>query len=154
MSTKFNELIKAFNTMYNLPVPQAPILDTKQFPLPIDLIDRLAKFKLILLEELDEVHDLQVSINRGAKEVDILTELADWLGDLQVYCASEMAKFGLDNEIVLGIIMASNMSKLGEDGKPIYDGRGKVMKGPGYWKPEPRIREYIELARAMKGEAL
>jgi predicted HAD superfamily Cof-like phosphohydrolase len=102
---------------------------------------------LILLEELDEVHELQVSINRGASEIDILTELADWLGDLQVYCASEMAKFGLDNETVLAIIMESNMSKLGEDGKPIYDDRGKVMKGPKYWKPEPVLKSYIEVAR-------
>jgi hypothetical protein len=40
--------------------------------------------------------------------------------------------------------MDSNTSKLGADGKPIYDERGKVMKGPGYWKPEPAIKELIE----------
>jgi predicted HAD superfamily Cof-like phosphohydrolase len=42
--------------------------------------------------------------------------------------------------------MASNMSKLGPDGKPIYDERGKVMKGPGYWKPEPMLLRYIQAA--------
>jgi hypothetical protein len=145
--SKFNEQIKAFNEMYKLPAPTYPCVPRAEFPTPLDLIDRLAKFKLILLEELDEVHELQVSINRGASDVEILTELADWLGDLQVYCASEMAKFGLDNEAVLSLIMASNMSKLGEDGKPIYDERGKVCKGPGYWKPEPAIKKYIEVAR-------
>jgi hypothetical protein len=145
--SKFNEQIKAFNTMYGMPAPQVPVISRVTFPDRLDLLERLAKFKLILLEELDEVHELQVSINRGASEIDILTELADWLGDLQVYCASEMAKFGLDNEAVLSLIMASNMSKLGEDGKPIYDERGKVMKGPGYWKPEPAIKSYIEVAR-------
>jgi NTP pyrophosphatase (non-canonical NTP hydrolase) len=145
--SKFNEQIKAFNTMYGMPAPQVPVISRVTFPDRLDLVERLAKFKLILLEELDEVHELQVSINRGASEIDILTELADWLGDLQVYCASEMAKFGLDNEAVLSLIMASNMSKLGEDGKPIYDERGKVMKGPGYWKPEPAIKSYIEVAR-------
>lgn len=143
----FNNQIKDFNKLYGLPVPQVPVISREVFPDRLDLIDRLAKFKLILLEELDEVHELQVSINRGASEIEILTELADWLGDLQVYCASEMAKFGLDNEIVLGIIMESNMSKLGEDGKPIYDERGKVMKGPGYWKPESVIQGWIERAR-------
>lgn len=44
---------------------------------------------------------------------------------------------------ILDIIMQSNFSKLGEDGKPIYDERGKIMKGPGYWKPEPKIAEYL-----------
>jgi len=145
--SKFNEQIKAFNTMYGMPAPQVPVISRVTFPDRLDLVERLAKFKLILLEELDEVHELQVSINRGASEIDILTELADWLGDLQVYCASEMAKFGLDNEAVLSLIMASNMSKLGEDGKPIYDERGKVCKGAGYWKPEPAIQKYIEVAR-------
>lgn len=145
--SKFNNQIKQFNKMYNLPVPQVPVISRIEFPDRLDLIDRLAKFKLIMLEELDEVHDLQVSINRGANEIDILTELADWLGDLQIYCASELTKFGLDNDIVLGIIMDSNMSKLGEDGKPITDERGKVMKGPGYWKPEPILKTYIERAR-------
>ena len=145
--SKFNNQIKQFNKMYNLPVPQVPVISRIEFPDRLDLIDRLAKFKLIMLEELDEVHDLQVSINRGANEIDILTELADWLGDLQIYCASELTKFGLDNDIVLGIIMDSNMSKLGEDGKPITDERGKVMKGPGYWKPEPSLKSYIECVR-------
>ena len=46
--------------------------------------------------------------------------------------------------------MASNMSKLGEDGKPIYDERGKVMKGPGYWQPEPMIERMIR-ARIRSG---
>ena len=39
--------------------------------------------------------------------------------------------------------MQSNFSKLGEDGQPVYDHRGKVMKGPGYWKPEPKIQELL-----------
>lgn len=145
--SQFNTQINAFNKMYGLPTHQVPVVSRIEFPDKKDLLDRLTKFKLIMLEELDEVHDLQVSIDSGATEIDILTELADWLGDLQVYCASEMAKFGLDNDIVLGVIMESNMSKLGPDGKPIYDTRGKVMKGPGYWKPEPTIKKYIEVAR-------
>jgi predicted HAD superfamily Cof-like phosphohydrolase len=76
--------------------------------------------------------------------VEILADLADWLGDIMVYCASEMRKYGLRSNDILGIIMASNFSKLGLDGKPIYDERGKVLKGPGYWKPEPMIRRLLE----------
>jgi hypothetical protein len=44
---------------------------------------------------------------------------------------------------VLQIIMDSNASKLGADGKPIYDANGKFLKGPNYWKPEPKIRELL-----------
>ena len=46
-------------------------------------------------------------------------------------------------EAVLQIIMDSNASKLGADGKPIYDANGKFLKGPNYWKPEPKIRELL-----------
>jgi predicted HAD superfamily Cof-like phosphohydrolase len=45
---------------------------------------------------------------------------------------------------VLEIIMDSNMSKLGSDGQPIYDSVGKVIKGPNYWKPEPKLQAYIQ----------
>ena len=45
--------------------------------------------------------------------------------------------------MLLAIIRQSNFSKLGADGKPIYDERGKVQKGPGYWKPEPKISEML-----------
>ena len=136
---QFNQAVIDFNRMYGLPTPATPTITDDR----LALIKRLGKFKLILSEELDEVHDLQMSINRGANDLDTLTELADWLGDLQVYCASEMTKFGLDNSLVLDIIMQSNMSKLAADGSVITDERGKVMKGPNYWKPEPKIKEYI-----------
>jgi hypothetical protein len=40
--------------------------------------------------------------------------------------------------------MESNFSKLDRNGEPIYDARGKVMKGPDYWKPEPKITEILK----------
>ena len=40
--------------------------------------------------------------------------------------------------------MDSNESKLGADGNPIYDGNGKFLKGPNYWKPEPKIKALLE----------
>ena len=43
----------------------------------------------------------------------------------------------------LDIIMDSNESKLGADGNPIYDANGKFLKGPNYWKPEPKIRDLL-----------
>ena len=147
--TEFDQEIKRFNTMYGLPT-----LDTPGMPYVGDAtrtarqktIDRLRNFKDILLEELDEVGEIIAKIEVGDAPDEVLTDLADWLGDIQVYCASEMRKFGLDNSVVLGVIMASNFSKLGKDGKPIFDDRGKVMKGPDYWRPEPMIRKYIVAA--------
>lgn len=137
--TKFDEQIKAFNELYNLPSLDAPDIRMSTF----ELDEYLEKIYSIFKEELDEVEAIRNKISRGAPKIEILTELADWLGDLQVYCASEMRKFGIPASLVLGIIMASNMSKLGEDNKPIYDERGKVMKGPGYWKPEPMIQRAL-----------
>jgi predicted HAD superfamily Cof-like phosphohydrolase len=51
---------------------------------------------------------------------------------------------------VLDVIMDSNESKLGADGKPIYDANGKFLKGPNYWRPEPRIKAL--LTTRMKAE--
>lgn len=147
MASLFQTKLIAFNRMYGLPALSTPTISRELFPTGSHLLTRLAAFRDILLEEVDEVHQLMVNVNRGKSELEVLTELADWLGDMQVYCASEMIKFGLDNDKVLDIIMESNMSKLGEDGKPIKDGRGKVLKGPGYWKPEPMIANYIQDAK-------
>ena len=52
-------------------------------------------------------------------------------------------RWGLPLNKILDVIMESNFSKLGADGMPIYDERGKVMKGPDYWKPEPQIRDAL-----------
>jgi len=110
---------------------------------------RLKAFKSILGEELDEIDEIIVAAERGDNQLAVLTMLADLLGDIQVYCASEMAKFGLPLDEVLAVIMQSNFSKLGEDGRPIYDERGKVMKGANYWKPEPKISEILAAKMAV-----
>ena len=85
----------------------------------------------------------------GAAPIDIAVAIADVLGDIIVYCRSEALKYGIPLEAVLDIIMDSNESKLGADGNPIYDANGKFLKGPNYWKPEPRIRALLE-ARGIK----
>ena len=82
--------------------------------------------------------------------MDVAVALADLLGDITVYCRSEALKYGLPLEDVLDIIMDSNESKLGADGKPIYDANGKFLKGPHYWRPEPRIKALLE-QRGVRG---
>ena len=78
----------------------------------------------------------------------MLVAVADLLGDVIVYCRSEALKFGIPLEDVLGVIMDSTQSKLGADGRPIYDANGKFLKGPNYWKPEPKIKELLQAAIA------
>jgi predicted HAD superfamily Cof-like phosphohydrolase len=137
--------IERFNDIYKLPSHDAPTL------LPPD---RVRNFHEILAEEVSEGLDLATKYEAavtaaGAQPLandaalEVLTEMGDWLGDLVVYCASEARRWGLPLDRILKVIMESNFSKLGADGLPIYDERGKVMKGPHYWKPEPRIRELL-----------
>lgn len=143
MSDFSNDIAK-FNWIYKLPVNAKPSLDVG---VPID--DRLAAFKNILGEELEEIDEIIELAKTGGDPLEILTKLADFLGDVQVYCASEMAKFGLPLDSVLSIIMQSNFSKLGANGMPIYDERGKVQKGPFYWKPEPKIKALLASLQSM-----
>lgn len=131
------------NAMYKLPAESAPVL-------PADPADRLRKFKATLLDEINEIDDIVAACESKAEPIDVLVAVADLLGDVIVYCRSEALKFGIPLEDVLKVIMDSNESKLGADGKPIYDTNGKFLKGPNYWKPEPKIRELLQLAVASE----
>jgi predicted HAD superfamily Cof-like phosphohydrolase len=66
-----------------------------------------------------------------------ITEIADALGDMLYILCGTIIEHGLQHKIeeVFDEIQRSNMSKLGEDGKPIYREDGKVLKGPNYFKP-------------------
>jgi len=141
MKNTFAQRIAAMNAMYKLPAHDAPAL-------PADVADRLVKFKATLLDEVHEIDEIVTLARNGAAPADIAVAIADLLGDIMVYCRSEALKYGLPLEEVLDIIMDSNESKLGADGKPIYDANGKFLKGPNYWKPEPKIRALLE-ARGM-----
>ena len=66
-----------------------------------------------------------------------LVEVADALGDMLYILCGTIIEHGMQDKIeeVFNEIQNSNMSKLGEDGKPIYREDGKVLKGPNYFKP-------------------
>jgi len=66
-----------------------------------------------------------------------IVEIADALGDMLYILCGTILEHGLQHKIeaVFDEIQRSNMSKLGEDGKPIFREDGKVMKGPNYFKP-------------------
>ena len=144
MKKPFAQRIAAMNAMYKLPAGDRPSV-------PSDVADRLVKFKATLLDEVHEIDEIvQLSKNGGA-QIDVAVALADLLGDIMVYCRSEALKYGLPLEDVLDIIMDSNESKLGADGKPIYDANGKFLKGPNYWKPEPKIKALLKAGMKDEG---
>ena len=67
-----------------------------------------------------------------------LVEVADALGDMLYILCGTIIEHGMQHKIeeVFNEIQRSNMSKLGEDGRPIYREDGKVLKGPDYWPPD------------------
>ena len=139
----FFSKINKFNEIYKIENNTKPTLLN---------LDRLHNFKKILLEEVEEINEIieqyQNSLNENSeipeeKKIEVLTHVSDWLGDIIVYSASEARRFGVDINKILDIIMDSNFSKLDESGNPIHDERGKILKGPNYWKPEPKIQEFL-----------
>ena len=85
------------------------------------------RFSLIK-EELDE-------FSQALKEKD-LKEVADALTDILYVTYGAGHSFGIDLDKCFDEVQQSNMSKLGVDGKPIYNESGKVMKGPDYFAPD------------------
>lgn len=141
--------IDDFNKLYKLAVGNYPafhFVRAGEGSVKVQVQRRLEGFSKTLADELEEVDKIHDKVTAGDDPLDMLTDTADWLGDIIVYCLSEMRKYGLEPGVVLGIIMASNMSKLDANGNPIYDEHGKVLKGPNYWQPEPALRRYIEAA--------
>ena len=81
----------------------------------------------MIKEELDEF--------KQALENNDLLETADALTDILYVTYGAGHAFGINLDNCFEEVQKSNMSKLGEDGKPIYNELGKVMKGPKYFKP-------------------
>ena len=73
-----------------------------------------------------------------------LVEVADALGDMLYILCGTIIEHGMQHKIdeIFSEIQNSNMSKLGDDGKPIYNENGKVMKGPNYFKPD--LSKYVK----------
>ena len=91
--------------------------------------DKINKLRIDLIkEELDELQE--------AMENNDLLEVADALTDILYVTYGAGHAFGIDLDKCFDEVQNSNMSKLGENGEPIYNESGKVMKGPNYFKPD------------------
>ena len=118
------EKVKLFMQTYGQEVKaKANFSDEKTNNLRVDLIK----------EELGE-------LTKAMDEKDLL-EVADALTDILYVTYGAGHAFGINLDMCFDEVQNSNMSKLGEDGKPIYNEAGKVMKGPNYFKPD--LSKYI-----------
>ena len=102
--------------------PQFP--DEKTMKLRYDLIK----------EELNELEYAMKTKN--------LKEIADALTDILYVTYGAGFAYGIDLDKCFKEVQRANMSKLGEDGKPIFNEKGKVMKGPNY--REPNLKQFVE----------
>ena len=121
--SNFNK-VKTFMETFGQQVKNKPSFST----------DKINKLRYDLIkEELDEFKDALESKN--------LLEVADALTDILYVTYGAGHAFGINLDKCFDEVQSSNMSKLGEDGKPIYNEAGKVMKGPNYFKPD--LSKYI-----------
>ena len=113
------EKVRIFMKTYGQEVKdKAGFSDARTNKLRIDLIK----------EELEELTEAMQDKN--------LLEVADALTDILYVTYGAGHAFGIDLDKCFEEVQNSNMSKLGDDGKPIYNEAGKVMKGPNYFKPD------------------
>ena len=111
--------VKNFMETFRQEVKTKPSLST----------DKINNLRYDLIKE--ELEELKV-----AMENKDLLEVADALTDILYVTYGAGHAFGIDLDKCFEEVQNSNMSKLGEDGKPIYNDSGKVMKGPKYFKPD------------------
>ena len=118
------EKVKEFMTTFGQEVK-----DKAEFP-----NEKIVELRKKLIDE--EFNELKDAINEND-----LIEVADALTDILVVTYGAGVAFGIDLDKCFKEVHRSNMSKLSEDGKPIYNEFGKVMKGPNYFKPN--LKQYL-----------
>ena len=91
--------------------------------------EKINKLRIDLIEE--ELEELKEAVNKKD-----LKEAIDALTDILYVTYGAGHAFGVNLDKCFDEVQNSNMSKLGNDGKPIFNEKGKVMKGPNYFKPD------------------
>ena len=121
--SNFNK-VKTFMEIFGQEVKITPSFST----------DKINSLRYDLIEE--ELEELKVAM----KNKDLL-EVADALTDILYVTYGAGHAFGIDLDKCFEEVQNSNMSKLGENGEPIYNESGKVMKGPKYFKPN--LKQFV-----------
>ena len=115
--TNFNK-VKTFMETFDQEVKNKPSFSS----------DKINTLRYDLIKE--ELEELKIALENKD-----LLEVADALTDILYVTYGAGHALGIDLDKCFEEVQNSNMSKLGEDGKPIYNDSGKVMKGPKYFKP-------------------
>jgi len=97
--------------------------------------DKTMQLRFDLIKE--ELNELEYAIKTKN-----LKEIADALTDILYVTYGAGYAYGIDLDKCFKEVQRANMSKLGTDGKPIYNDKGKVMKGPNY--SEPNLKQFVE----------
>ena len=119
MSNSIEQQVKQFNKTYQVPTSSVPRL-------PLE--DECTRMNNLIYEELMELNEAMDSSD--------LVGIADALADIIYVTAQQAVTIGLPIDALLREVQRSNMSKLGEDGKPIFREDGKVLKGPNFSEPD------------------
>src|SRR5687768_11386360 len=124
MKTNF-EMVREFHEAFGVANPDKPGFPGNDVRnLRLDLID----------EEVGELYEAESEID--------LVGVADALTDIAYVVYGMALQYGIDLDACFKEVHASNMSKLGADGKPIYREDGKVLKGPNYFKPN--LEQFVQ----------
>ena len=116
------EKVGLFMTTFGQEIKKKPSLSS----------DKINNLRINLIEE--ELKEFKEAISKKD-----LKEVADALTDILYVTYGAGHAFGINLDGCFDEVQKSNMSKLGDDGKPIYNEHGKVMKGPKYFKPNLKI---------------
>jgi len=111
-------MVREFHEAFDIPIRDTPAADIGESDLRVRL----------LREEVREYSD--------AVAAGDLVEVADGLADIVYVVFGTALAHGIDLDAVLEEVHRSNMSKLGEDGRPLFRDDGKVLKGPRYFRPD------------------
>ena len=122
--SNFEDVRKFMETFAQMVKTEPSFPDDKTMQLRFDLIQ----------EELNELKDAMDTKN--------LKEVADALTDILYVTYGAGYAYGINLDECFKEVQRANMSKLGKDGKPIYNEKGKVMKGPNYTKPD--LKKFVE----------
>jgi predicted HAD superfamily Cof-like phosphohydrolase len=140
MSKTSLEMVREFHETYNQPINNFPTLDN----------EKVNELRISLIQE--ELNELKEALDNKNP-----VEVLDALTDLQYVLDGAYISLGFQYYKQAGLeeVHASNMSKLGEDGKPIYREDGKVLKGPKYFKANlekviDKVTGYINMTSQLK----
>ena len=122
--SNFDDVKKFMKTFGQSVIANPQFPDEKTMKLRFDLIQ----------EELNELQDAMKQKN--------LKEVADALTDILYVTYGAGCAYGIDLDKCFKEVQRANMSKLGKDGKPIYNDKGKVMKGPDYLPPN--LKQFVD----------